>query len=228
MARILIIADDGEVFHLLRYVLQQGGHHAHLVFASDFRKSHVRGSSNTVVIVDSDLGCKGDEICQQILSDKASSRVRLLLLEPSPNGTAESEQSRTAHAYLPMPLNPLDVLRKINDLVNTESAEPERIIEIRQLRIDPFACSVTRSGKPVPLSFLAFRLLYYLAAHPNMVCTRDHLLKLVWFDPEVTPRTVDVFVRRLRTQIEEDPDNPVYIKSVRGKGYLIQTTQNKI
>ena len=76
----------------------------------------------------------------------------------------------------------------------------------------------------VPLSTLEFRLLYYLASRPNRVFTRDQLLDAVWgTDRFVTPRSVDVYVRRLREKIESDPENPVHLKTVRGAGYLFET-----
>ena len=79
-------------------------------------------------------------------------------------------------------------------------AEPgtpsEKPIEIGALRIDPAAYRVTRAGKPVPMSTLEFRLLYFLAARPNRVFTRDQLLDGVWGTERfVTPRSVDVYVR---------------------------------
>jgi two-component system phosphate regulon response regulator PhoB len=76
----------------------------------------------------------------------------------------------------------------------------------------------------VPLSTLEFRLLYYLASRPNRVFTRDQLLDAVWgTDRFVTPRSVDVYVRRLREKIESDPENPAHLKTVRGAGYLFET-----
>jgi len=100
----------------------------------------------------------------------------------------------------------------------------EKLIDIGVLRIDPAAYRVTRSGKSVPLSTLEFRLLYYLAARPNKVFSRDQLLDAVWgTDRFVTPRSVDVYVRRLREKIEENPQYPSYVKTIRGAGYLFET-----
>ena len=84
------------------------------------------------------------------------------------------------------------------------------------LEIEGFACGFTLT--------LEFRLLYYLASRPNRVFTRDQLLDAVWgTDRFVTPRSVDVYVRRLREKIESDPENPIHLKTVRGAGYLFET-----
>ena len=68
-----------------------------------------------------------------------------------------------------------------------------------------------------------FRLLEYFSSHPGRVFTRDQLLDAVWRDTSfVTPRSVDVYVRRIREKIENDPENPRYLKTVRGAGYRFE------
>src|ERR1035441_7678255 len=68
-----------------------------------------------------------------------------------------------------------------------------------------------------------FRLLDYLARHPGRVFSRDHLLDAVWGDARfVTPRSVDVYVRRIREKIEADAETPRYLKTMRGAGYRFE------
>jgi len=79
---------------------------------------------------------------------------------------------------------------------------------------------VSVHGRPVELSALEFKLLYFLASHPRHVFNRDRLLDEVWGrDRFVTPRTVDVHIRRLREKIEEAPNRPQFLQTVRGSGY---------
>jgi DNA-binding response OmpR family regulator len=67
-------------------------------------------------------------------------------------------------------------------------------------------------------------LLDYFARHKGRVFSRDHLLDSVWRDTAyVTPRSVDVYVRRIREKIEPDPENPRYLKTVRGAGYRFES-----
>ena len=78
-------------------------------------------------------------------------------------------------------------------------------------------------GKPVTTTATEFRLLDYFARHLGRVFTRDQLLDSVWRDTSyVTPRSVDVYVRRIREKIEPDPENPRYLKTVRGAGYRFE------
>ena len=101
--------------------------------------------------------------------------------------------------------------------------ETPRVIESRGLTIDPSSYRVSHDGSPVTLSTLEFRLLYYLATRPNRVFSRDQLLEAVWGAQRyVTPRTVDVHVRRLREHMEDQPEAPVYLTTVRGFGYRFE------
>ena len=75
----------------------------------------------------------------------------------------------------------------------------------------------------MPTTATEFRLLDYFARHKGRVFSRDHLLDSVWRDTAyVTPRSVDVYVRRIREKIEPDPENPRYLKTVRGAGYRFE------
>jgi DNA-binding response OmpR family regulator len=131
-----------------------------------------------------------------------------------------------ADDYVTKPFSPRELAARVKALLRR--AEPgtpsEKPIEVGALRIDPAAYRVTRTGKPVPMSTLEFRLLYFLAARPNRVFTRDQLLDAVWGTERfVTPRSVDVYVRRLREKIETDPQHPSFMKTIRGAGYLFET-----
>jgi DNA-binding response OmpR family regulator len=82
---------------------------------------------------------------------------------------------------------------------------------------------LTVRGKPVPTTATEFRLLDYFMRHAGRVFTRDQLLDSVWRDTAyVTPRSVDVYVRRIREKIEPDPEDPRYLKTVRGAGYRFE------
>ena len=98
------------------------------------------------------------------------------------------------------------------------------MITAGEIEIDTDSYEVRKGGKLLNLSPTEFRLLLYLVQHKGRVFSRDMLLDAVWKDEAfVEPRTVDVHVRRLRTQVEDDPSDPVYIKTRRGIGYYIDS-----
>jgi DNA-binding response OmpR family regulator len=110
------------------------------------------------------------------------------------------------HALQRMPLSPIE--------------RPPGLYLKGRLRIDFDAYEVFVDGRKVHLSLRDFELLRFFVRSPNRVFDRVAILKLVWgHDTHVTPRTVDVHVRRLRVRIERNPAYPEQIVTVRGVGY---------
>ncbi|MBM4137069.1 MAG: response regulator transcription factor [Nitrospira sp.] len=104
---------------------------------------------------------------------------------------------------------------------SAEKPVAEKVLKTGELEIDRESYTVSIKGKPIKLSATEFKLLLYLAERKGKVFSRDQLLDAIWRDEAfVEPRTVDVHIRRLRAQIEQDSANPVYIKTMRGIGYF--------
>ena len=97
------------------------------------------------------------------------------------------------------------------------------LLKFENVEIDAGAMQLRVNGELVTTTATEFRLLDYFARHKGRVFSRDHLLDSVWRDTAyVTPRSVDVYVRRIREKIEPDPENPRYLKTVRGAGYRFE------
>ena len=229
MKRILVIEDDKDIVELVRYNLEKDGYQvvANGDGASGF--AQVRRTPPDLLILDLMLPkMSGLDVCREVRKDANLNRLPILIL------TAKGEEADRvvglelgADDYVTKPFSPRELAARVKALLRR--SEPattpiEKPIEIGALRIDPASYRVTRSGKSVPMSTLEFRLLYFLAARPNRVFTRDQLLDGVWGTERfVTPRSVDVYVRRLREKVEIDPQHPVYMKTIRGAGYLFET-----
>jgi DNA-binding response OmpR family regulator len=120
------------------------------------------------------------------------------------------------------PFSPRELVARVRAVLRRQKrlAEKREVVETGSLRLDSRTQEVTVRGQPVELSTLEFKLLYYLASHPRHVFSRDRLLDEVWGrDRFVTPRTVDVHIRRLREKIEAVPHRPQFLQTVRGSGY---------
>ncbi len=98
--------------------------------------------------------------------------------------------------------------------------EPSTVHEFGPVAVDVPGQTLTVHGRPVEVSNREFRLLRYLIENRGRVLSRDQILNKVWgYDYEGTARTIDNFINKLRSKIEEDPTEPLYIVTVRGVGY---------
>lgn len=228
MKRVFIIEDDRDIVELVRYNLANEGFQVTAAYDGASGLGTVKKAPPDILLLDLMLPkLTGLEICREIRRDEALNRLPILML------TARGEEADRvvglemgADDYVTKPFSPRELIARVKALLRraelpTDVPHP---IEVGKLTIDPASYRVSHSGKPVVLSTLEFRLLYYLASRPNRVFTRDQLLDAVWgTDRFVTPRSVDVYVRRLREKIESDPENPTHLKTVRGAGYLFET-----
>jgi DNA-binding response OmpR family regulator len=226
MARILIVEDEPDIALGLQDDLTVEGHAVEVVGDGQTACTRGREPGWDLILLDVMLPRKdGFDVCRDLR--RAGVRTPIILL------TAKAQEAEKilglelgADDYVTKPFSPRELLARVKALLRRAEppADSPRTIEIGKLAIDPASYRVSHSGKPVPLSTLEFRLLYYLASRPNRVFTRDQLLDAVWgTDRFVTPRSVDVYVRRLREKIESDPENPNHLKTVRGAGYLFET-----
>jgi two-component system response regulator MtrA len=96
----------------------------------------------------------------------------------------------------------------------------EDTVTVGPLTLDVVGHQVLKNGSPISLTPLEFNLLLTLAQKPKQVFTREMLLEKVWgYHYKADTRLVNVHVQRLRSKIEEDPDNPKIVTTVRGIGY---------
>ncbi|NIQ94051.1 MAG: response regulator [Desulfuromonadales bacterium] len=228
MKRILIVEDDKDIVELVRYNLEREGFQVVAVGDGLTGLAQVKKSPPDLLLLDLMLPqLSGLEICKELRRDEKFARLPILML------TARGDEADRvvglelgADDYVTKPFSPRELVARVKALLRRvePATEAEKAIEIRPLNIDPSSYRVTRAGKPIPMSTLEFRLLYFLASRPNKVFSRDQLLDAVWGTERfVTPRSVDVYVRRLREKIEPDPENPTYLKTIRGAGYLFET-----
>ncbi len=228
MRRILIIEDDRTTVELIRASLEKEGFEVQAIGDGESGLAQVRKSPPDLLLLDLMLPkLPGLDVCKQIRGDDNLNRLPILML------TARGDEMDRvvglevgADDYVAKPFSPRELVARVKALLRRAEPPPEgeKVVEIGRLRIDPVSYRVTRAGKAVPLSTLEFKLLHYLATRPNRVFTRDQLLDAVWgADRFVTPRSIDVYVRRLREKIESDPENPSHLKTMRGAGYMFET-----
>jgi phosphate regulon transcriptional regulator PhoB len=224
--KILIVEDEKEIADLISYALKKENFDVTVALDGERALEKLREESFDLVILDLMLPkIQGLEICKIIRNNPKIQKTGIIIV------TAKGEEydrikglEMGADDYITKPFSPRELLARIKAILRRIKNSPTgQIIHIGDIVIDKETYTVTVRGQPIKLSATEFKLLLYLAERPNKIFNRDHLLDAVWGQEiYIDPRTVDVHIRRLRLKIEKDPDNPQYIKTLRGIGYYIE------
>jgi phosphate regulon transcriptional regulator PhoB len=222
---ILVVDDEADLVELLSYNLKKEGFAVDTASDGETALSKVKKGKYDLIILDLMLpGIQGIELCRTLRAGMKTSGIPIIML------TARSEEvdkilglEMGADDYMTKPFSPRELAARVKAVLRRFTEKPviEKIMKIGDIEIDRERYTVTIRGKSVKLSATEFKLLLFLAERRGKVFSRDQLLDAVWRDEAfVEPRTVDVHIRRLRSNIEADPANPRYIKTLRGIGYL--------
>lgn len=129
-----------------------------------------------------------------------------------------------ADDYISKPFGICELVARIRAVLRRHRLCSANTCSFGCIEVDFDEHRVLRSGEEMTLTAQEFRLLRYLVEHPGRAITRQALLEGAWgFDYQGTARTVDNFIRNLRAKLEEDPEDPSHILTVRGVGYRFST-----
>lgn len=225
-AKILLIDDEKDILELVSYNLQREGFEVATSINGEEALTLVRKESYDLIILDLMLpGIQGIEFCKILRDSEETVSIPIIML------TAKSEELDKvlgleigADDYITKPFSPRELIARVRAVLRRTREKPaiEKIIKIGDLEINTGTYQIIKSGKSIRLSATEFKLLLYLVQRKGRIFNRDMLLDAVWKDEAyVEPRTIDVHIRRLRAQIEDNPSDPVYIKTRRGIGYYV-------
>jgi phosphate regulon transcriptional regulator PhoB len=226
--KILIVDDEPDILELISYNLKKEGFHISTALDGEDALTKVRTDHFDLIILDLMLpGIHGIELCRILRNNPKTAHVPIIML------TARGEESDKVHGletgaddYMTKPFSPKELIARVKAILrrSKERTAEDRTIRLGDLTINTETFSVSKGGAPLNLSATEFRLLLYLVQRRGRVFSRDQLLDAVWKEETyVESRTVDVHIRRLRTQIEDDPSNPRYLKTRRGVGYYVES-----
>jgi DNA-binding response OmpR family regulator len=223
---IFLVEDELDISRLVRHHLEQAAFGVRVFFNTTDVIREAEEIRPALFVLDIMVpGGDGLDLCRRIRQNVRLGTTPIIFLTAK---AAESDRvlglELGADDYITKPFSPRELVARIKAVLRRfERPLTPAVTKVGDVEIDSGAMTLAVSGKPVTTTATEFRLLDCLARHPGRVFTRDQLLDAVWRDTQfVTPRSVDVYVRRLREKIEPDPENPRYLRTVRGAGYRFE------
>jgi DNA-binding response OmpR family regulator len=228
MANLLLVEDEENLRVAVGYALVKDGHAVSYARDGHEALAAFQQSQPDLVLLDVMLpGLDGFAVLRRI---RQFSTVPVIIL------TARAEEVDTvvglelgADDYIGKPFRIRELLARVSAALRRAGQwaaphEPPagRALQAGDLRLDPSTHRAYRDGRPLVLKPRAFALLQLLMQHRGKVFTREQLLQQLWEDPFIgDQRTVDVHVRWIREQIEDDPSQPRRLRTIRGVGYQL-------
>lgn len=226
---IYVVEDEADIAKLIKHHLEAAGFAARTFSSGTTVLAEAEREKPVLFLLDIMIpGGDGFELCRRIRQSSAIAMTPVIFLTAK---TSESDRvlglELGADDYVGKPFSPRELVARIKAVLRRfeRPLEPE-IIAVGEIEIDSGAMTLKVRGAQVSTTATEFRLLEYMARHPGRVFTRDQLLDAVWRDTAyVTPRSVDVYVRRIREKIESDAEEPQYLRTVRGAGYRFEAVK---
>jgi len=223
---IFVVEDDLDISRLIEHNLHSAGYQVSTFLSGASVVPSATRMQPALFLLDIMLPeMNGFDLCRQIRQHEQLSKTPVIFLSAK---TAELDRIRGFELggddYITKPFSPRELLARVRTVLRGQPQIPApEVIQFAELEIDVSSMTVRVEGRTVLTTVREFRLLEYLARHRGRVFTRDQLLDAVWKESAfVTPRSIDVYVRRLREKIESDPRHPRYLKTLRGIGYRFE------
>jgi DNA-binding response OmpR family regulator len=219
MARILVIEDEPDMREGLRYNLEFEGHQVVLAGDGYAGLEAARSAQADLILLDLMLpGLGGLEVVKRLRQDGVRTPVVILTARGQENDKVQGLEMG-ADDYVTKPFSVRELLARIDAVLRRANGRPETEVpkhfEFGDVVIDFERRTVTRGGKPLPLSFKEFEIMRFFVRRQGQIVSRDELLDQVWGYPEnaiPNTRTVDTHIAKLRKKLESD-----------GRGHFIRT-----
>jgi len=225
MSTVLVVDDEPLVLDVVSRYLERDGHRVVTAADGDGALRMIEQEDPSLVLLDVMLPGKTDglDICRWI---RASSDLPVILL------TARGDEADRivgldlgADDYVTKPFSPREVASRVKTVLRRahDGPAPRERLSVGRLELDAARREARRNGEPLGLTAKEFDLLWFLAANPNRVFSRDQLMARVWgYSAALETGTVTVHIRRLREKLEADPSRPQLLETVWGVGYRLR------
>ena len=224
-AHILVVDADTRIRSLLQQFLSDNGYRTTVAGTAEEARKRLSALEFDLIVLDVMMpGETGLELTQSLRTQ--SNTVPILLLTALADVDHRIEGLQTgADDYLPKPFDPQELLLRINNILKRQIS-PSQHFEIPE-EVSFGSCTfkhargeLTKDGTRISLTTKEIELMRYFAEKAGQVVPRE---VLALGQENISERAIDVQINRLRRKIEDDPRNPIYLQTVRGAGYILQT-----
>jgi Response regulators consisting of a CheY-like receiver domain and a winged-helix DNA-binding domain len=221
MAHILLVEDDKSIVTNLTEFLQKEGFFITAVDGQGKALALLEESAPEFDLILLDVSLaegNGFSVCR---AAKSTTNLPVIFLTASGDEfSVVTGLDLGADDYISKPFRPRELVSRIHNILR-RYGKTNTIMEYKNLSVDVVKATVRKDGQEIMLSALEYRLLLYFISNQGIVLSRARLLEALWdiAGEFVNDNTLTVYIKRLREKIEEDPQNPLLIKTVRGLGY---------
>lgn len=221
MNKILLVEDDRTIISALSDFLRGEGFEIFTATGQTEALSLLETVTPDVILLDVSLADgNGFAVCSAVKQNRDTPVIFL-----SASGDEYSVVTGLelgADDYISKPFRPRELVSRIKAALRKRGRDT--VVQIGDLRVDTVKGTASKSGQELFLSALEYRLLLVFVNNRGVVLTRNRLLSEIWdiAGDFVNDNTLTVYIKRLRDKIEDDPQNPAMIKTVRGLGYKLE------
>jgi two-component system, OmpR family, response regulator VicR len=223
--KVLLVEDDRTIAAGLEYSLRQEEYETILCYDAESAKTIIRDRLGEIDLCLFDLSLpdgSGYELCERVKKQSDKPVIFLTALDDEVNVVMGLDMG--ADDYITKPFRIRELLSRIRSVLRRYQKQPAQTnvwMEIGDIRIHTLEGKVYKHGEEIVLTALEYRLLLIFANHVGQVLTRAQLLDQIWdvAGDFVNDNTLTVYIKRLREKLEDHPQRPVIIKTIRGMGY---------
>jgi two-component system, OmpR family, response regulator VicR len=224
--KILVVEDDRTIASGLEYSLKQEGYEIVLCHTSACATEVMNHSIEEIDLCLFDLSLpdgSGYDLCQLVKQRRDIPVIFLTAFDDEVNVVMGLDMG--ADDYITKPFRIRELVSRIKTVHRRYNlhSQPKNIIDLENIQINTLEGKVYKNGQEVLLTALEYRLFLLFATHTGQILTRAQLLDRIWdvAGDFVNDNTLTVYIKRLREKLEDDPQKPKILKTVRGMGYKV-------
>ncbi|WP_071394765.1 response regulator transcription factor [Bacillus tuaregi] len=224
--KILLVEDDRTIASGLEYSLKQEDYETVLCYHAAAATDIIHNQIDEIDLCLFDLNLpdgSGYDLCQLVKKRRDIPVIFLTAYDDEVNVVMGLDMG--ADDYITKPFRIRELISRIKSVYRRyhRDTQPKNLIEIKNIQINLLDGKVYKDGKEILLTALEYRLLLIFANHIGQILTRAQLLDQIWDvgGDFVNDNTLTVYIKRLREKLEDHPQSPTIIKTIRGMGYKV-------